>query len=64
MGNSAHRLRRKVHDAGHDRSGLADAELVQGNGSEDDADLLDACPKNLSNSLLILSCKLECDEVP
>ena len=61
MGNPPYSLRRYMHDTRHGGRGLARCQLLQGDGSEHDTNLLNASSKDLSNGLLIFPGHLKLD---
>jgi len=54
MGDLAHRLRRQVDDSGNHWSRQARRQLLQGDGSQNHSNLLDARPQKTPQLLEIL----------
>jgi hypothetical protein len=63
MGDAAHGLRRKMNHPRYRRSGLSLVELLQCDGPEHHAHLLNTGPEDTGNCLLVLAGKLEVDGV-
>jgi len=61
MGNPPHGLRRYMHDARYGGRGLTRSQLLQGDGSEHDTNLLNAGSKDLPDALLIFPRHLKLD---